>query len=133
MVKTPERTYTVNDYDVFFKDIGFPLGIKLRKLVENLTYPLTEHSPHVTVHCLHGSGVDTAARFIFNEGEFPDTQPSISYGDGDGTVNKRSLEACSKWSQRQPYNVTLKRYPNVNHNGVLSDENVHSYIKTLLF
>ncbi|KAL9958912.1 hypothetical protein ACROYT_G035987 [Oculina patagonica] len=132
LAKTPERTYTVNNYDDFFKDIGFPLGIKLRKLVENLTYPLTEHSPNVTVHCLYGTGVDTAANFVFGEGEFPDTQPHVVYGDGDGTVNRRSLEACSKWSQRQPYNVTLKHYPSVNHNGMLSDENVFSYIKTLL-
>ncbi|KAL9954753.1 hypothetical protein ACROYT_G042327 [Oculina patagonica] len=133
LVKTPERVYTVNDYADFFKDIGFPLGITLRKMVENLTYPLTEHSPNVTVHCLYGTGVNTAARFVFGEKKFPDARPHVVYGDGDGTVNRRSLEACSKWSQRQPYNVTLKQYPSLKHNDVLSDENVFSYIKTLLF
>ena len=133
LARTPERTYTVHDYDDFFRDIGFPLGIKLRKLVENMTYPLTEHSPQVTVHCMHGAGVNTAEGYQFKEGEFPDTPPAVTYGDGDGTVNIRSLEACSKWSQRQPKNVTLKTYPGVNHNGLLSDENVHNYIKSLLF
>ena len=133
LVKTAERTYTVNDYDDFFKDIGFPLGITMQKMEENMTYPLTAHSPNVTVHCLYGTGVNTTASLIFGPGEFPDTQPHVVYGDGDGTVNRRSLEACSKWSQRQPYNVTLKHYPSVNHNGMLSDENVLSYIKTLLF
>ena len=133
LVKTAERTYTVNDYDDFFKDIGFPLGITMRKMEENMTYPLTAHSPNVTVHCLYGTGVNTTASLIFGEGEFPDTQPHVVYGDGDGTVNRRSLEACSKWSQRQPYNVTLKQYPSVDHNGILSDENALSYIKTLLF
>ena len=133
LAKTPERTYTVDNYDEFFKDIGFPVGTTLRKMVENVTYPLTEHSPNVTVHCLHGADVETPANFVFGEGEFPDSQPHVEYGDGDGTVNIRSLEACSKWKQRQLYNVTLKQYPSVNHNGILSDENVHSYIKTLLF
>lgn len=132
LAKTPQRSYTVNDFDDFFQDMGFPLGIKLRKLVENIAYPLTAHAPNVTVHCLYGTGVDTAANFEFGEGEFPDTQPHVVYGDGDGTVNRRSLEACSKWKQRQLNDVILKQYPSVNHNGVLSDENVLSYIKTLL-
>lgn len=130
---TPERNYTVKDYDGFFQDIDFPLGIKLRKLVENITYPLTEHSPKVTVHCLYGTGVKTGERYQFKEGEFPDTQPDVFYGDGDGTVNRRSLEACNKWNQRQPNKVTVKTYPGVNHNGLLSDENVQNYIKPLLF
>ena len=39
LLETPHRTYTVNDYDQLFKDIGFPLGKKLRKLVGNLKYP----------------------------------------------------------------------------------------------
>ena len=132
LAKTSQRSYTVNDFDDFFQDMGFPLGIKLRKLVENITYPLTAHAPNVTVHCLYGTGVDTAANFEFGEGEFPDTEPHVVYGDGDGTVNRRSLEACSKWKQRQLNDVILKQYPSVNHNGVLSDENVLSYVKTLL-
>ena len=61
-----------------------------------------------------------------NKGEFPNTQPHVGYGDGDGTVNRRSLEGCSKWSQRQSYDVTQKQYSSVNHNGMLSDENVLS-------
>jgi len=132
LAKTPERTYTVNNYDEFFNDIDFPLGMSLRKLVGNLTYPLTTHAPNVTVHCLYGTGKDTAESFTFGEGEFPDTQPKITYGDGDGTVNIRSLQACSKWKQRQLYYVTLKQYPSVDHNGVLSDEIVHNCVKTLL-
>lgn len=133
LAKTPERTYTVKNFDAFFKDIGFPLGITLRKLVnENLTYPLTAHAPNVTVHCLYGSGVDTAESFTFGAGEFPDTQPKVAYGDGDGTVNIRSLQACSKWNQRQLYPVTTKQYPSVDHNGVLSNEDVQNYVKTLL-
>ena len=133
LAKTPERSYTVNDYDEFFKDISFPLGITLQNLVENITYPLTAHAPNVTIHCLYGIGVKTAESFTFGEGQFPDTQPQVTYGDGDGTVNIRSLEACNKWNQRQAYNVTLKQYPSVNHNGILSNENAHNYVKTLLF
>ena len=133
LAKTPDRVYTVNDYDDFFKDIGFPLGVKLRKLVKNLIYPLSAHAPNVRLHCLYGTGVHTPASYVFGKGEFPDTEPEIIYGDGDGTVNRRSLEACGTWSQRQDYGVTLKGYHSVNHNGVLSDTNVLNYIKGVLF
>lgn len=134
LVKTPERVYTVNDYDDFFKDIGFPLGIKLRKLVKDRIYPLSAHAPHVPMHCLYGTGVHTPASYIFgHKGEFPDRQPEVVYGDGDGTVSLRSLEACGTFSQQQDYGVTLKGYHSVDHEGILSDTNVLNYIKSVLF
>ena len=133
LVTTPRRTYTVNDYEDFFNDLQYPTGIKLRHLVENLTYPLSAHAPHVALHCLYGVEVQTRASFTFGEGEFPDTPPKVTYGDGDGTVNRRSLEACNKWVQRQRYPVAAKEYPSVDHNGILSNTDAHNYVKSLLF
>ena len=86
---------------IFFGAIGFPLGKKkLWKKVKIITYPLAEHSPQVTAHCLYGTRVPTIEKYHFKNGEFPDKQPTVTYGDGDGIVNKRSLEACNEWSQR---------------------------------
>lgn len=31
LAKTPDRVYTVNDYEEFFRDVGFPLGISSEK------------------------------------------------------------------------------------------------------
>lgn len=129
-----QRVYTVNDYDDFFKDIGFPLGIKRRNLVKTLIYPFTAHAPNACLHCLVCTGVHTSASYIFgHDGEFPDKQPEVIYSDGDGTVNRRSLEACDTWSQQQDCGVTLKGYQSINHNGVLSDPNVLNYMKSVLF
>ena len=133
LVKTARRAYTVNDYEDFFKDIGCPLGIKLRKMFENLIYPLTAHAPNVRLHCLYGTGVHTPASFMFEIGEFPDHQPEVIYGDGDGTVNWRSLEACGTFIQRQDQSVSLKEYHSVNHMGILSDKNALNDLKNLLF
>lgn len=74
---------------IFFGAIGFPLGKK--KTMEK-----------VTAHCLYGTRVPTIEKYHFKNGEFLDKQPTVTYGDGDGIVNKRSLEldACNKWSQR---------------------------------
>ena len=89
---------------IFFGAIGFPLGKKkaMEKGQTVITYPLAEHSPQVTAQCLHGTRVPTIEKHHFKNGEFPDKQPTVTYGDGDGIVNKRSLEldACNKWSQR---------------------------------
>lgn len=55
----------------------------------------------VTAHCLYGTRVPTIEKYHFKNGEFPDKQPTVTYGDGDGIVNKRSLEACNKWSGKK--------------------------------
>ena len=47
--------------------------------------------------CLHGAGVATTERLVYAAGEFPGTDPStILTGDGDGTVNLRSLTGCTR-------------------------------------
>ena len=73
--------------------------------------------PGVEVFCSHGSKVDTTERVVYPPGAFPtDTShssklenkegvegkfwpfpsgsPELIKGDGDGTVNIRSLEVC---------------------------------------
>ena len=132
LVKTPKRQYTINDFNDFFNDIKYPDGIHLLHNTENLTYPLALRTPNVTVHCLHGSGVPTAESFTFTGDQFPDSQPATTNGDGDGTVNIRSLRGCERWKGRQRGAVTTSQYPSVDHNGMLSNDQVHSRVKTLL-
>jgi hypothetical protein len=40
-------------------------------------------------------------------------------GDGDGTVNVRSLAACSKWVNEQPQSVYVQAFPKRDHMAVL--------------
>lgn len=130
LVKTSVRSYTVKDYDAFFKDINFPEGSFVRRNVQGLISPLSRNSPNVTLYCLYGSGVDTPEMYSYGSGDFPDKTPSVTNGDGDGTVNARSLKACIYFRQVPP--ITTKEYPGRNHNGVLSDESVQNYIKSIL-
>ena len=132
LVTTPQRKYTISNLSEFFKDIGFPEGIDLVQNSENLTYPLASHAPNVTVHCFYGTGVATPESFTFTGNQFPDSEPAVTKGDGDGTVNLRSLKGCERWVGRQQGTVVSRQFPSVNHDNLLKDEGAHTLIKTLL-
>ena len=67
--------------------------------VHALTWPLPEVA--FPVRCLYGAGVDTDESFFydverFTAGEVPPAPKEKLQGDGDGTVGRASLEACSR-------------------------------------
>lgn len=101
MVESHNCSYTVNDYDDFFGAIGFPLGKKSMEKGQNyyISASWAFYTGDRTLFVWNQSSYNREVSF-FKNGEFPDKQPTVTYGDGDGIVNKRSLEACNKWSQR---------------------------------
>merc|ERR1712179_361236 len=48
--------------------------------------------------------------------------PSLIKGDGDGTVNIRSLQGCLKWKDKQSQPVHHKVFEKVNHLDMLRTE-----------
>ncbi|KAL1378784.1 hypothetical protein pipiens_000529, partial [Culex pipiens pipiens] len=55
-------------------------------------------------------------------------------GDGDGTVNRRSLEACQYWNGQQKQPVHLQEFPGADHMQILANLAVMDRIvKVLLF
>ena len=71
------------------------------------------------MHCLFGSGVDTAERIVFAK-DRPDGKSTIFMGDGDGTVNRRSLSACQRWiGQQRQRQVYAREFPKRDHMAVL--------------
>lgn len=130
LVQTDGQNYTIKDLKQFFDDINYPLGWEMRKDVEQ--YSLNFAAPGVEVHCLHGFGVDTVDSLVFKSGKFPDGYPNFVYGDGDGTVNKRSLEGCLHWVGKQKQKIYHQTFPKVDHMGILTDPKVLDYIKQLV-
>lgn len=121
LVETPQRNYTIQDYKQYFDDINYPVGYEMWEDVKDLTWNLT--APGVEVFCFHGNGSDTPEVLIYDESSgFPDGQPkSISYGDGDGTVNLASLSACQKWSSEQAQPVHYQQIVGLDHMQILYD------------
>ncbi|KAJ9587279.1 hypothetical protein L9F63_019210, partial [Diploptera punctata] len=120
LVQTSKKNYTVNDFQQFFEDIDYTVGWEMRKDVQK--YSLEFDAPGVEVHCLHGIGVNTVERIVYKGDNFPDGYPNFLYGDGDGTVNRRSLEGCLSWQGKQKEKIYHQTFPNLNHMKILHDE-----------
>ena len=105
-VVTPSRNYTANDYEQLFADAGYPQGYEQFKISEN---DLEVPAPNVPTHCIYGLGFPTPLSFVYNDSEgFPDKRPVVIHGDGDGVVNKESLETCLRWTNSgYPLNNTV--------------------------
>ncbi|CAG2171481.1 unnamed protein product [Oppiella nova] len=129
LMESTLRNYTTRNYRDFFEDINYMTGYNMWLDVRNLTYNMTP--PGVEVHCLHGHGLDTMHKLVYNKGKFPDSQPHIVYGDGDGTVNLKSLSSCLQWKGKQKQNVFYQSYLNSDHILIMSDPRVINYIQQI--
>lgn len=130
LVRTPTANYTVMDYQRFFSDIGFSDGWLIRQDTEPLVAGLKP--PGVATHCLYGSGVATPESFLYSD-KFPDVEPTVATGDGDGTVNLRSATQCRRWVGRQAQPVRLLELPGNEHVNMLLNFTTVAYIKGVLF
>lgn len=130
LVQTPTTNYTVQDYQRLYSDIGFEDGWLMRQDTEPLVTDLTP--PGVAIHCLYGSGIDTSEAFQYTD-KFPDVEPTVVYGDGDGTVNLMSAVQCKRWIGRQKQPVKLMELPGNEHVNMLLNFTTVAYIKRVLF
>lgn len=130
LVQTPTVNYTVLDHKRLYTDIGFEDGWMMRQDTEPLVMDLAP--PGVAVHCLYGSGLPTPEAFQYSD-KFPEVDPTVVYGDGDGTVNLLSAKQCGRWMGRQKQPVVLKELPGNEHVNMLLNYTTVAYIKSVLF
>ncbi len=128
---TPQRNYSAWDYKDLFNDMGYKRGYDMFKEIEDLTGALP--APNVTLHCLYGSKVKTPYQYIYTGTEFPDHQPKTIPGDGDGSVNMNSLQACQRWQGQQKYSVTLQGFPGVEHVHTIKNSDVITYVDNIVY
>jgi len=131
LVETADRNYTLTDYEEFFTALKEPNAMLMREDTKNLLAGLPP--PHVEVFCLHGSGVDTTEKLIYKENEFPGSDPSVIVkGNGDGTVNWRSLVGCTRWEGKQKQMVHHHVFKGIDHLGILRDADAALEIAMLI-
>lgn len=129
IVKTNDRSYTVKDYDTLFEDINYPIAQKILKLVPEVW---SNEPPGVKIYCFYGNLVETPEVLYYKSGFAKDNYPNIYYGDGDGTVNLKSLEGCKLWQGKQKQQIIHRLFPMGEHNGILQNPHlIRSVIEAL--
>lgn len=129
-VQTPTANYTVQDYHRLYSDINFEDGWMMQQDTESLVADFTP--PGVPVHCLYGVGISTPEAFQYSE-KFPDVEPTVLTGEGDGTVNLYSALQCKRWIGKQKQPVTLVELPQNEHVDMLLNVTTVDYIKKVVF
>ncbi|KHJ92813.1 Lecithin:cholesterol acyltransferase [Oesophagostomum dentatum] len=121
LASTDTKNYTLENVEEFFNDVNYPTGWEQYKVAAQLNGNLDP--PGVKVHCIYGTGIDTPERFSWAKGYFPDYPPSVVFGDGDGTVNRRSAEVCLRWneSNNQGKRVTTHEIPGAEHMAIMQN------------
>ena len=56
------------------------------------------------------------------------SDPTIIEGDGDGTVNKRSLMGCRYWRNSTNRLIYVREFPGIDHMGILDHSEVIDYV-----
>eukprot|EP00094_Tigriopus_californicus_P006482 TCALIF_06242-PA protein Name:"Similar to PLA2G15 Group XV phospholipase A2 (Homo sapiens)" AED:0.10 eAED:0.10 QI:0/0/0/0.8/1/1/5/0/408 len=128
LVESDNVNFTVKNISEFFNGYAYPDMSFMREDTKDLVKDLK--APGVEVYCLHGASVPTTERMVYRS--FPASGPNLIYGDGDGTVNMRSLVACNKWSQEQRQPVHHLVLPHIDHLAILTDSHATEAIKKVI-
>jgi len=131
---TPDKNYTRSDSQEFFGSISPELGTNFVSMINDTKDILSGlPAPNVEVYCIHSSKIPTAERLVYGKGYFPSYDPEFVNGDGDGTVNIRSLEGCLSWKGKQSQPIHHTKLEGMDHLGMLMEkeliENVAEIIK----
>ncbi|XP_065314857.1 phospholipase A2 group XV-like isoform X2 [Gordionus sp. m RMFG-2023] len=142
LISTPLKNYSLDNIETFFFDLGLPNAYEMwfdnKNLMDLMDYNGSHHhnsdkSIGVMLHCLHGISVPTPELLKWNKPQdFPDKQPLILQGDGDGSVNLRSLSACLNFygSRHEHKNLIIhKTFPGVEHVHILYNNDILQYIQ----
>ncbi|XP_066249695.1 lysosomal phospholipase A and acyltransferase-like isoform X2 [Euwallacea similis] len=130
LVETEKKNFTLSNLEEFFKGLAFMDGWEMHKDME--PYQLNFKPPGVEVHCLYGTGVDTVERLYYKPGTWLDGTPTLINGDGDGTVNIRSLEGCRQWQTLQKQKIFYQSFPKVDHLAILHSNLTLQYVSGLV-
>lgn len=129
IIETTNKNYSLSNLEEFFLDISYPDAINISRQVPPIWI---NDPPNVPLYCLYGTNVPTPEKFKYGANKFPDSFPKTSFGDGDGTVNIRSLKACERFINKQRQKVVVESFRFAEHIEIISDHRVIKYITDLL-
>eukprot|EP00096_Caligus_rogercresseyi_P004061 TRINITY_DN1819_c0_g1_i2.p1 TRINITY_DN1819_c0_g1~~TRINITY_DN1819_c0_g1_i2.p1 ORF type:complete len:408 (-),score=101.72 TRINITY_DN1819_c0_g1_i2:466-1689(-) len=130
LVSTGKINLTLADLKEFYYAFNELEAYEMWKDVRDINKGLK--APGVEVYCLHGNKVDTTEKLIYAPGYWPTGDPVLRTGDGDGTVNLRSLLACTKWAKEQSQPFHHHVFPRIDHIAILREPGPVNYTAEIL-
>ena len=127
-IKAQNINITRENFEEFYNLLDSTDGLALWKDTKDLVKELTP--PGVELHCIYSYGMPTIEQLIFIN--FPTGNPVKVEGDGDGTVNTRSLELCKQWSNKQNQPVITKSFKRLDHSQIIKDKEVVEYVQNIV-
>lgn len=121
LLKTPQRSYTTDDYEDLFRDMGreemFEKYKDARVAWGNFDHPGTD------LHCITGAGYPVSEAVTFAGDEFTaDARSTLAYGNGDGRLHEKSMQSCLNWKDARPdkrFNYEEQHY---SHMGLITEK-----------
>ncbi|XP_055386604.1 phospholipase A2 group XV-like [Condylostylus longicornis] len=130
LIQTPGKNYTFSELEQYFNDINYPTAWEMRK--DNIKYVSNFSPPDVELHCIYSTGLPTVEGLIYKTNDIANEVPKLIYGDGDGTVNSRSLQSCNQWKALQKPEIKSIEVSNAEHMKILADERVIKTIQDIM-
>lgn len=127
ILTTGFKNYTTGNFPEFFHDINDTVGYNMWLDTKELIYEMKP--PEVEVFCIHGHSVNTMEFLDYDHKTFPNSQPRVTYGDGDGTVNLRSLQGCLRWQNNQSKPFHYRNFTEAEHMYMIGVPEIVEYIK----
>ena len=128
LIETPTGRYNASQYDVvFIKLADYPIGWTKYKATSEITSLV---SPGVTTYCFHGSDLATPQTYKFSSDNLGE-KPEVLTGEGDGLVNRVSLEACLFWAGTPGFHHTA--FSGVSHVDMVKSTTVLKAVSDAVF
>lgn len=124
LVQTPSFNYTLDNLEQLFLDTDLldqrEMWLDGKQIAGQLS------APGVELWCLHGSGIQTPSKIVYQDDS--GQKYHIEHGDGDGTVNLESLEACQQFASQQSQPVHYVKLAGVSHINILRGSEAADFI-----
>lgn len=89
-------------------------------------------APNVEIHSIYSTGLPTVEVLEYAKSDYPEGDPKLIYGDGDGTVNLRSLLGCTYWRGQQKKPIITYEIKNAEHLQILGHPAAVDYVVNVL-
>lgn len=129
LIETPEYNYTLGNFDEMFEDAGLMNQLEMWRDTKDIANLMP---PNVELWCLYGTGKKTPSKLVFPGPIKLNGRHRLIEGDGDGTVNIESLQACELFKQLQEKPVYTKQFHDHDHMMILRSKMVTEFISSAI-